>query len=276
MGPTLAIGDFSRATLLSVKTLRYYHEIGLLVPVEVDPHSGYRRYDEDQIATAQVIARLRGLEMPLEDIQAVLAAPDVDARNALVEQHLARLESQLARTQAAVSALRDLLDGPTEASPIGFRFAPAVEAAAISEVVDVAAALSWMHGAIAELLATLAAQDLVPLGPAGSVIARDLFAEERGLLTIFVPCQPPRPLGRVTATTIPASEMATLVHPGSHANIDRAYGALAAHVTRHELGVDGPSREYYLVGPTDTPDETMWRTEVCWPVFGTRSTVAGA
>ncbi len=40
----LPIGDFSRATHLSVKTLRYYHRVGLLEPAEVDPDTGYRRY----------------------------------------------------------------------------------------------------------------------------------------------------------------------------------------------------------------------------------------
>src|SRR6266851_6400241 len=51
MTPTLAIGDFSRATHLGVKTLRHYHEIGLLEPVDVDPATGYRRYAPDQIRT---------------------------------------------------------------------------------------------------------------------------------------------------------------------------------------------------------------------------------
>jgi len=38
-------------------------------------------------------------------------------------------------------------------------------------------------------------------------------------------------------------------------------------VARHALAVDGPIREYYLVGQRDTPDSTQWRTEVAWPVF---------
>ena len=55
MEPTLTIGDFSRATHLSVKMLRHYHDIGLLEPAVVDPDTGYRRYGTRQIATAQVI-----------------------------------------------------------------------------------------------------------------------------------------------------------------------------------------------------------------------------
>src|SRR5690242_9093440 len=51
----LTIGDFSRATHMTVKTLRHYHEIGLLQPADVDPQTGYRRYFAEQIPTAQVV-----------------------------------------------------------------------------------------------------------------------------------------------------------------------------------------------------------------------------
>src|SRR5580693_6457885 len=93
MTSTLPIGDFSRATHLSVKMLRHYHELGLLEPAGVDADSGYRRYAAEQIVTAQVIRRFRDLDMPLQDIQIVLHAPDVETRNRVISNHLARLES---------------------------------------------------------------------------------------------------------------------------------------------------------------------------------------
>src|SRR6201984_1361910 len=61
MSSTLPIGDFSRATHLSVKMLRHYHKLGLLEPIDVDVDSGYRRYAPEQIVTAQVIRRFRDL-----------------------------------------------------------------------------------------------------------------------------------------------------------------------------------------------------------------------
>ena len=66
------MGDFSRATHLSVKTLRHYHQVGLLQPATVNPDTGYRYYSAHQIATAQVIRRLRDLEMPVAGVKAVL------------------------------------------------------------------------------------------------------------------------------------------------------------------------------------------------------------
>src|SRR6476646_1708722 len=76
MRTSLTIGDFSRMTFLSVKALRHYHEIGLLRPADVDPQTGYRRYDVSQVPAAQVIRRLRELGMSLDEVRVVMEAPD--------------------------------------------------------------------------------------------------------------------------------------------------------------------------------------------------------
>src|SRR5262249_27560621 len=67
MSTLVGIGDFAKMTFLSVKALRHYHDVGLLAPAEVDPESGYRRYEVGQVPTAQVIRRLRELGMSLDD-----------------------------------------------------------------------------------------------------------------------------------------------------------------------------------------------------------------
>jgi DNA-binding transcriptional MerR regulator len=270
MPSSLAIGDFSRATHLTVKTLRHYHESGLLEPAQIDPHTGYRRYTTEQIQVAQIIRRFRDLDMPLTDIRAVLLAPDVQRRNELIAAHLQRLESDLARTQTAVASLRDLLEHPRPPMDIGRRKVDPVSAAAISQVVRVEDALSWFLGALGELHATLAAQRITAAGPAGGIFSSAIFSQARGEATVFIPCDAKvHSIGRVVPIVVPAVELATVVHKGSHANIDLAYGSLATYVTRHELAVEGPVREYYLVGPQDTPEMSAWRTEIGWPIFQT-------
>ena len=270
MPSSLAIGDFSRATHLSVKTLRHYHRLGLLIPAEIDPDSSYRRYTTEQIPTAQVIRRFRDLDMPLEQIGAVLQAPDVDARNELIAAHLARLEQGLVETQEAVASLRGMLQGPPPATAHGASERAGTATAAISETVSLDALGPWFQGALGELTATLAAQGVATTGPPGAVVANDFFSEERGDITVFVPsAETIGPIGRVEALTLPAVELATIVHAGSHTDIDRAYGALATYVSDRALGVDGPIRERYLVGRLDTADETAWRTEIGWPIFQT-------
>ncbi|MEV5721606.1 MerR family transcriptional regulator [Amycolatopsis mediterranei] len=266
----LSIGDFSRATHLTVKTLRHYHQTGLLEPADVDPYTGYRRYTVEQLPTAQVIRRFRELGMPLEEIRAVLATTDPQARNDRITAHLNRLEDELNHTQRAVSALRDLLaPEPAAGTPgVELRRVPAVPAAVIVETVDAEDSVAWLQGALGELQATLAAQHLPPTGPAGGVYADELFTHHLGQVTVFVPCAGPiRPLGRVSAQIVPAAELAVMTHCGPPTDVDRTYAALAAHVARHALAVDGPIREYYLIGRHDTADTTQWRTEIGWPVF---------
>src|SRR5215475_3554579 len=67
-----SIGEFSKTTGLSVKTLRFYHEQGLLAPSSIDDQAGYRYYDESKIEVARMIAQLRSLEIPLAEIGEIL------------------------------------------------------------------------------------------------------------------------------------------------------------------------------------------------------------
>jgi DNA-binding transcriptional MerR regulator len=269
----MAIGDFSRATHLNIKTLRHYHRIGVLEPTDVDPTTGHRRYSTDQIPTAQVIRRFRSLDMPLEEIHAVITTPDLAARNELIAAHLERLETTLARTQKAAASLRDLLKPPLDSAPLDIehRRVPATPAAAVSEVIDVKNASAWYQGALGELYALLAAQKIPTTGAGGAIYANDLFTHERGQATVFVPCdQTVRDTGRVSSVVVPEVELAITVHAGPHTgDLDRAYGSLGAYVTDHALGVEGPIREYYLIGLHETGDEDQWRTEIGWPIFHT-------
>ena len=109
MRSTLTIGEFATLTRLSVRTLRRYHAAGLLEPDTVDASTGYRYYAPAQIPTAQVIHQLRQLDVPLAEIETILAAGDAQQRAAVVEQHLRRLEAELDRTRMAVVSLRRLL-----------------------------------------------------------------------------------------------------------------------------------------------------------------------
>ena len=266
----LSIGDFSRATHLSVKTLRYYHQERVLEPAEVDEASGYRRYSVDQIPTAQVIHRFRDLGMPVDDVRQVIASADPAARNALISRHLRRLEDELGKTQAAVASLRDLLDHPATEFPVEHRRVPALHVAAITDEVATADVGPWYQGALGELYATVSAQGLAVTGPAGGVYADGLFADERGQATVYLPVRGEvRELGRVRPLELPAVELAVVTHAGPDSGVDRAYGALGAYVTRHALAVAGPIREFYPVSRQQTADPAAWRTEIGWPIFET-------
>ncbi|MCW2522118.1 MAG: Transcriptional regulator, MerR family [Frankiales bacterium] len=262
--PRLTIGDFAQLTQLSRKTLRHYHEAGLLTPDQVDPASGYRYYSSAQIPTAQVIRRFRELGMPVPEVRSVLLA-EVAERGELIAAHLARLEDQLLQTQSAVASLRRLLSPAPPAIEVRLRAAPAQVVAGIAADIDRAAVLAWYSGAMAEL----AALGVAEVGPCGGLYDNELFTDDHGQAMVYLAVERAPTVGRVRPIEVPAAELATTVHPGPHDDIDVTYGQLGAWVADQALALAGPVHEVYLVGPRDTPEESAWRTEIGWPVFRT-------
>jgi DNA-binding transcriptional MerR regulator len=266
----VSIGDFSRMTYLTIKALRHYHELGLLEPADVDPRTGYRSYDTSQVPIAQVIRRFRELGMPVEQVRAVLHAPDLAERNALIVNHLKRMESQLGQIQSTVSSLRTLLEPTPTDIAVEYRSVPSVRAASITNVLKLDEIQPWWLAAFAEIYGALSAAGVRPIRPAGGIYPTELFTENVGEATVFVPTADPlESSGRVRAIELPPVELAVALHQGPHSGADRTYGALGTHVAERALGVDGPIREYYLVTSDDTADESQLRTEICWPVFQT-------
>ena len=267
----LGIGDFSRMTFLSVKTLRHYHDVGLLLPAEIDPGTGYRRYAITQVPAAQVIRRLRELDMSLDEVRVVMEAPDVGARNAAISAHLRRMEDQLQRTRATVRALRLLLD--EKAPPtveVEYRVVGPVETLAIRDRVAHENMFGWLDGALAELRSAVRAAGARRVGADAALFSSELLEDEFGEIVALIPVESaPRLAGRAERLELPRVEYAVAVYAGLADDADCTYAALGAVVAQRAIGVQGPIREDYLVGAHETPDETEHRTEISWPVFQT-------
>lgn len=256
MSTLVGIGDFAKMTFLSIKTLRHYHEVGLLPPAEIDAESGYRRYELTQVPTAQVIRRLRELGMSLDHVRAVIEAPDVRVRNEAISAHLRRMEGQLEQTRATVKSLRLLLD-ETAPGPIAVSYRvdePSVVLAIRDEIAhdDM---FSWLDEALAELQAASSQRH----GVDGALFSAELMEDEFGEIVALVPGVG-EAVGRVTALELPRVEYAVAMHAGPLEDVDRTYAALGAVVAERAIGIQGSLRENYL------SDD---RIEICWPVFQT-------
>lgn len=270
MSMLLSIGDFSRMTYLTVKALRLYHERGLLTPIQVEPSSGYRYYSPEQVPVAQVIRRLRNLGMPLDELVAVVGAEQIADRNDAIVAHLQRLQDRLAQTQVSVASLQALLENPPGTVPVDYRSVPPTLAVAIVDQVDLADVWDWWSDAFAEIDAVAA--DTAAPGVRAALYSTEFFEAGRGEVVAFRPVRAPLDgSGRVRPFEVPAAELAVALHRGSFGELDRTYAVLGTHVAERELGVDGPIREYYLASEFDAADEEAHRTEVCWPIFRTRS-----
>ncbi|MGW4635076.1 MerR family transcriptional regulator [Nocardia sp. NPDC004415] len=270
MTATVAIGEFARLTHLSVKTLRYYHEIELLEPVAVDAGTGYRRYSTAQVEGAHLIRRLRDLDMPLPEIRAVLAATDPAERDVTLRAHLSRMEAELRRTQDVISSLRALLTEPAPPLRVDYRVEPAFTALTRTELVEHQAIGPWCDESFEQLYTSLIALGVTPGGVAGATYSTEFFTEDFGTVTAYVPIPPGTELvvpAGMEVTGFPAVRFAITVHTGAFEDFDRTYGALGSHVAEHAIALpDEPVRERYLVGPDLTENPADYRTEVCWPI----------
>lgn len=267
MRALLSIGEFSRLTHLSVKALRHYDDVGLLRPAQVDTSTGYRRYATAQVPVAHVIRRFRDLDMPLDQIRAVLQAPDVTSRDRTIISHLERMEHLLEETQATVASLRSLLEGKAPTVPIEYRSVPVTTAVAIGDRVDWDDAERWLALALAELHEAVDATSGARAGPDAALYSPAFFEHHTGEVVAFVPVAGELPVaGRAVLVEIPAADLAVTVHRGSFGDLDRAYGALGTFVAERVIASPGPIREHYLPTDAATEDPTGTRTEVCWPI----------
>ena len=104
------IKEFAKLTGVSVRTLHYYDEIGLLKPSAVDEQNGYRFYDERSLERMQEILFYRELDFPLKSISEILASPNYDKQKALTEQRrLLTLKKE--RLERLISALDSAVKG---------------------------------------------------------------------------------------------------------------------------------------------------------------------
>jgi DNA-binding transcriptional MerR regulator/effector-binding domain-containing protein len=263
----LTIGAFSRLTHLSIKTLRYYHEVGLLEPAVVDPDSGYRYYRPGQAHSAHLVRRFRDLGLPVADVKAVLAAPDLTARDAILAGHLDRMREQLRQTEAAVDSLRRMLEGGSIAGAIEERLLAGTPTISVATNVTREDVATWWRDAFARLRAIAAAAGLEQTGPAGGLFDDELFTQDAGRARVYVPVRDSPALdGTGARWELPAGRFAVALHAGPHRDVDRTYAALGTYAAAHGRDGAGPVRERYLDNPLDAPDTTQWRTEVCWPL----------
>lgn len=100
----MTIGDFAREAGLTPKALRLYDELGLLRPVEVDEHSGYRRYAPAQLDRARLVATLRLVGMPLARIEQVLDGSGAEMARA-VSAYWVQVEADTATRRDIVATL---------------------------------------------------------------------------------------------------------------------------------------------------------------------------
>lgn len=251
MKTSYSIGEFSQVTGLSVKTLRFYHEKGILLPSSVDDATGYRFYDAGKIEKARVIMRLRQMEFSIEDIAAVLGecGDEADILNYL-ERQKGILQQRIHEDRDIVRSLSEIIAKEKAARQLleSGSFAVAEKTVAPMLVAGIR-----MKGKYSDC-----GNGFSQLGKAiGRHICGKAFClyydcEYRDGDADFEPCFPVRKevaAAGVSFRTLAGSRCLTLIHRGPYDQLGRSYAKILKQAGELKLKILLPTREVYVKGP---------------------------
>ena len=263
------IGQFAALGRVSVRMLRHYDAIGLLVPADVDERTGYRRYAPQQLSPLLRIAQLRDLGCPLDDAVEVLSADDEKAAlRRVLERRRVDLVAAVAADTARLARLDEQLhhlEGEEQMTDIEYRRIDPVTVYAAS---DVAAGSDNVPQAV----------DRVLPGLHDALEASGVSYHEPGIfwyepidgtedLRVWVSwIAPGEPVENDAwqVVELPAVERAAVTtYRGEMGGIGAAWGAFMQAVLADGAEFAGPCREVYL--QSDGPQST-WVTELQQPV----------
>lgn len=267
----LKIGEFSKLSRISVRMLRHYDEIGLLMPEEIDPFTGYRYYSEAQLFTAGRINALKDMGFRLCDAAELLKC--WEDRETLERRLLAQREAALLQAEEAARRLR-LLDTALERlrkdEPMKYdvtvKTIPERQVASVRQIIP-----SYdMEGSLWEIFlketAHMHIQDGDPVLCSatfydGEYKESDVDVEIQKTVRGAYP-----DTEHVKFKTMPAVEVASAVCRGSYDQIGEATAAVVSWVEASGWAFDGPAFFIYHVSPHETNNPEEFVTELCYPV----------
>lgn len=268
------IGEFSKLCRVPVSALRYYADLGLLPPAQVDQFTNYRYYSADQLTQLNRILALKDLGLSLEQIKLALDEElSLDEMRGMLRLRQAEIQQQLQQEQAMLDRVAARLkhiemEGTMPEQEVVLKSIEGFHCLTIREIIadpqSIGSVIEQSYGAI------------MPRGisPAGQplTIYHDAEFKPQNLDVEFVFPVPtsvtdPIPLGddrQLMPKALPGIEnAATTIHKGNYDTIDQSYGFVAHWIEANGYQIDGPPREVYLTAPGD-PAGIL--TEIQYPV----------
>ncbi|MFK7992083.1 MAG: GyrI-like domain-containing protein [Sandaracinaceae bacterium] len=248
----LSIGELSRATALTVKALRHYHERGLLMPTHVDPRTGYRSYDGAAVERATAIKALRALDFSLDDIGAILADCGDDADTiAFLEARRADIAARLTHLRAVSRALDSVIHQEKEARAMTDHEFQIEDKTLPPQLI--AGIRTYGHFAqCGEVFKRLGRALGFGIGGKASMLVYDEeYKEGDADFEPFFPVKRSKAglPDDVRVRELPGGRALCLVHRGPYDRIASVYARLFLEVRERGLRPLTPSREVYLKGP---------------------------
>jgi DNA-binding transcriptional MerR regulator len=270
----LSMGDFARFAGVSVRMLRHYDSLGLLVPAYVDPTNGYRHYATEQFRRIERLRAVNDLGFTLEQVGLILDAEiGLDELRGMLLLRKSQIEVQIDADRARLSRIEariHITERETRMSELTYTQKP-LPGVLLAQLTDEVGSIADIGGVVGPMFARL-----VPaLAGAGIALQENTVAwyetrDDRMGLAAALPItedvrHAAEGVSGVTVGELSAAQRAvTVVHLGAMDTITQTWQTLAHEVETHGLRPVGRSREVYLEAPQDNPD--AWVTELQQPV----------
>ena len=279
----LKIGDFSKLSRVSVKTLRYYDEVGLLNSSQVDRFTGYRYYSIEQIPRLNRILAFKDLGFSLEQIARLLDEnlPPAQIRG-MLRMKQAEIQDQLEEEQARLRRIEARLRQieQEDSMPTYDIVLKKVDPQRVISVRDTLPTFGDQVSLWIELANYLISRKTKAAGPSITIYHDPEYCERDVDLETATPVSVSLPESqRVKVRELPGIDVvATLIHKGRYENFGQTYSALVSWIEANGYRITGPNREVYLLCAanvyddptvfgeylTEDPDEFL--TEIQFPV----------
>jgi DNA-binding transcriptional MerR regulator len=269
----IRIGDFSKLSRVSVKTLRFYDEMGLLKPVEVDRFTGYRYYEFDQLPRLYRVLALKDLGFSLEEIGHLLEGDlsteqmrgMLKLRQAEIRQ---RVEEEAERLERVDLWLRQIdQEDSMSTYDVVLKKIESIKVASVRGVVPTPPDQRSLWD---KLMTHLENQKTRMKGPPMALYHDTEFKERDWDIEVCMPLTEEIAANKqVKVYDLPGSEkMACVVHTGPFATIGEAYDAVAKWIDQNGYQIVGPGRELNLRLPERLGDQNDPNTvnEIQYPV----------
>jgi DNA-binding transcriptional MerR regulator/effector-binding domain-containing protein len=245
-----SIGEFSRVSGLTIKTLRFYHEEGLLPPARIDPQSGYRYYDESQIELARTIGFLRELEIPLAEIKTLLESKRGDEEILdLLERQRTAIQQQLVRYKKIAKRLDRFIADERRGGLVAGTASDVVTKSLLTWLIA-SVRMTGRYAECGKVFGRIARACGRHIG--GSPFLLHYEAEYKEADADFEVCIPVRrklQAEGISCRELSGGECVAVLHKGPYDQLGKSYAKILRHVSERGYRIVMPTREVYLKGP---------------------------
>lgn len=267
----LKIGEFAKLNKVTVKTLRYYDNLGLLKPEKTDTNTGYRYYSIDQMQILNRILSLKNVGFSLDEILLILNKNMnlEEIRNLLELKHI-EVAKKIEENNSTLLSLEVLIKTFNEGEYI-MKYdvvVKTIESVLVASLRDIISTYSNQGHLWEELNNHIEKYNVKILPPCMVTYHDSSYKEDSVDAEVIEPISEKIPsTDRINVKYLEKVEqMACVVHKGPFENIHMAYNAILKWIEENKYKISGPQRELYLKGEWITNDPNEYLSEIQIPI----------